>query len=93
MINDEEHSFGDNQGLDKRMSDLVNEFCHVFRYHADGNWKSAYKPGHVEKMAIEISSRPPFIRKLLVQKDPMVSNVTYPMVELNKQNANESDSS
>jgi hypothetical protein len=82
---DEEYSFSKDQELNKRMSSLINEFCHVFRCHADGNWKSLYKPKYIEKMAIEISQRPSLIRKLLKLKDPIVSNVTHAAIEFNKQ--------
>ena len=82
---DEEYSFSKDQELNKRMSSLINEFCHVFRHHADGNWKSLYKPKYIEKMAIEISQRPSLIRKLLKFKDPVISNVTHAAIEFNKQ--------
>jgi hypothetical protein len=86
---DIDYSFSDDQELNRRMSLLINEFCHVFRYHADGNWKSIYKPKYVEKMAFEISQRPSLIRKLLKLKDPVVSNITHAAIELNKKHETE----
>ncbi len=81
------YTFGDNELLNQRMSDLINEFCHVFRHHADGNWKSFYKPKYVKLMAEELTARPSLIRKLLALKDPVVSNITYAAIEFNKQNS------
>ncbi len=86
--NDQDYSFGDDEELNKRVSSLINEFCHVFRRHADGNWKSLYKPKYVEKMAKEISQKPPLIRKLLKLKDPVISNITHSAIKLNKESEN-----
>jgi len=82
---DQEYTFGDDAELNTRMSSLINECCHVFRCHADGNWKSVYKPMYVEKIAIEISQKPSLIRKLLKLKDPVVSNITHSAIKLNKE--------
>ncbi len=84
--NDQEYSFGSDDELNNRISSLINEFCHVFRCHADGNWKSIYKPKYVEKMAKEITQQPSLIRKLLKLKDPVVSNITYAAIEISKKN-------
>ena len=75
--NDLEYSFGSDGELNHRLSGLLNELCHVFRHHADGHWKSVYKPKYVELLAAEIQARPSLIRKLLALKDPVVSNVTH----------------
>ena len=84
-LRDQEYAFGDDQDLNSRMSALINEFCHVFRSHPDGNWKSTYKPKYAALMAVEISRQPSLIRKLKALKDPVVSNVTYAAIEINKQ--------
>lgn len=88
MVNDgwhdQDYSFGDDQDLNVRLSALINEFCHVFREHADGNWKAMYKPKYTELMATELNNRPSLIRKLISLKDPVVSNITYAAIELNK---------
>ena len=84
-INDIEYSFGDDEELNKRISHLLNTICHVFRYHADGNWKEYYKPEYTETLAKEIEAKPSLIRKLVKLKDPVVSNVTYAAIEYNKQ--------
>ena len=84
-INDKEYIFfeGD-EDINHRLSSLINELCHVFRLHADGNWKEIYKPKYTEKMATEIAKKPSLIKKLLALKDPVVSNITYSVVEFNK---------
>ncbi len=88
MINDgwheQNYSFGDDHDLNVRLSALINEFCHVFRAHADGGWKSIYKPKYTELMANELKNRPSLIRKLIAIKDPVVSNITYAAIDLNK---------
>jgi hypothetical protein len=78
------YSFGDDEAFNKRMSFLINEFCHVFHNHADGEWKSYYKPKYVEQLAKEIEKKPSLIRKLIKLKNPVVSNMTYAAVEFNK---------
>ena len=39
------YNFGDDVTLNEKLSFILNEACHVFRQHADGNWKSVYKHG------------------------------------------------
>ena len=88
MINkgwdDQEYSFGEDEQLNKRLSSLINEFCHVFHSHADGNWKKLYKPKYTEQLASEIKIKPFLIRKLLELKDPVISNVTHSAIEFNQ---------
>jgi hypothetical protein len=84
------YSFGKDAELNLRLSQLINEMCHVFHLHADGNWKSLYKPKYVERVAIEIRNRPSLIRKLLALDDPVVSNITHAAIDFNKQDTNES---
>lgn len=78
------YTFGENSELNIRMSNLINEFCHVFHCHADGNWKSEYKPKYVELMAREIRAQPSLICSLLELNDRVVSNVTYAAIQFNK---------
>lgn len=82
---DLEYSFGDDEDLNRRMSALLNEICHVFRLHAEGTWKEHDKPHFAGLLATEIANRPSLIRKLLKLGDPVVSNVTYAAVEITKQ--------
>ena len=81
-LTDLDYSFGDDEELNLRLSLLINEFCHVFRYHADGHWKKTYKPKYAAQLCDEISRTPSLIRKLLSLKDPAVSNVTHAAIEL-----------
>lgn len=78
------YSFGDDDELNERLSELLNEVCHVFQHHAEGVWKDYDKPAYAKKLAVEIEARPSLIRKLLAFKDPVVSNVTYAAIELTK---------
>lgn len=79
-----DYSFGNNDELNKRLSTLINELCHVFRHHPDGNWKTFYKPKYARLLAAELESNPALIRKLLQLKEPVVSNITYAAIELLK---------
>ena len=81
---DLEYRLCDDQPTNERLSKLVNEACHVFRHHADGNWKQVYKPKYVELLASEIIARPYLIRKLLDINDRVISNLTYSAIEQNK---------
>ena len=91
MINDgwreQNYTFGDDEALNERLSALINELCHVFRAHPDGNWKSVYRPKYAQLMAKEIAARPSLIRKLKNLKDPVVSNIVYAAIDLNKADA------
>lgn len=80
-----DYHFGNDEELNQRLSALLNELCHVFHYHADGNWKNHDKPKYAQQLAIEIKQRPSLIRKLLKLRDPVISNVTYAAIDLNKQ--------
>jgi len=81
-LSDREYSFGDDDELNARLSALLNEICHVFRLHADGHWKSEYKPKYAKRLAEELRVRRSLIRKLLALQDPVVSNVTHAAIEL-----------
>lgn len=83
-IHDIEYNFSDDAALNERLSSILNEACHVFRWHADGNWKTEYKPRYAEILAKELKARPSLIRKLLKLGDPVVSNITYAAIALNQ---------
>ena len=78
------YNFGDDENLNKEVSDILNEAGHVFRLHADGHWKEIYKPKYANMLAEKISSKPSLIRKLLKLKDPVVSNITHAAIEITK---------
>ena len=83
-MNDIDYNFGDNEELNKEISFILNEAVHVFRHHADGNWKDIYKPKYAKMLAEKISARPSLIKKLLKLKDPVVSNITHAAIEITK---------
>ena len=80
--NDIEYEFGESVELNKELSNTLNEACHVFRLHADGNWKEYYKPKYAAMLAEQISQKKSLIRKLLKIKDPVVSNITYAAIAI-----------
>ena len=82
---DLEYELCDDAETNQRLSKLINESCHVFRAHADGNWNSFYKPKYAEKYADEIKARPYLTRKLLDLGDRVVSNLTYAAIEIVKE--------
>ena len=83
-MNEIDYSFGEDEALNKELSFILNEAVHVFRYHADGNWKEIYKPKYANLLAEKISVQPSLIKKLLNLKDPVVSNITYAAIEVTK---------
>jgi len=83
-MNDIRYDFGDDEKLNKEVSFILNEAVHVFRHHADGNWKEIYKPKYVNMLAEKISARPSLIKKLLKLKDPVVSNITHAAMKSQK---------
>ena len=83
-MNDICYDFGEDEELNKEVSFILNEACHVFRHHADGNWKEVYKPKYANMLAEKILKKPSLIKKLLELKDPVVSNITYTAIEITK---------
>ena len=83
-MNDIAYDFGDDKVLNEKLSFILNEACHVFRNHADGNWKETYKPKYASMLAEQISKKPSLIKKLLKLKDPVVSNITHTAIEITK---------
>ena len=81
---DIDYSFGNDEELNKKVSYILNEACHVFRHHADGNWKENDKPKYASMLSKFIIKRPSLIKKLLKLKDPVVSNITHAAIEITK---------
>jgi hypothetical protein len=79
-----EYDFGVAPELNARVSDILNEACHVFRLHADGNWATQYKDRYALLLANEIAAHPSLIKRLLGTRDRVVKMVTYQAIELNK---------
>jgi hypothetical protein len=78
------YDFGLGAELNKRISFILNEACHVFYYHADGTWKSNDKDNYARQLAEEIRKTPSLIRKLIKLEDRVVRMVVFRAIELNK---------
>jgi hypothetical protein len=83
-MNEIPYVFGDDKDLNGKISFILNEACHVFHHHADGNWKAIYKPKYASMLSEQISEKPSLIRKLLMLNDPVVSNITHAAIEITK---------
>ncbi len=83
-MNDIAYDFDDDKDQSEKLIFILNEACHVFRHHVDGNWKEIYKPKYANMLAEHISKKPSLIKKLLKLKDSVVSNVTYAAIEITK---------
>jgi len=79
------YDFGEDEKLNKKISYILNEVCHVFRHHAEGSWKESDKPRYAALLAKFIKQKPSLIKKLLKLKDPVVSNVTYAAIDMIKE--------
>jgi len=88
-LNDVEYDFGEDKYLNERLNFILNEAVHVFRYHVDGNWKAICKPKYTALLAAEILKKPSLIKQLIALKDPVVGNIAYAAIELNKEQHNE----
>lgn len=82
---DIEYKFGDDEALNQRISFILNEACHVFYHHQDGNWKSEYKPKYANMLANEILKHPSLIRKLLDLDVRVISMITYEAIKINNE--------
>ncbi len=67
-----------------RLSFVLNEMCHVFRDHADGNWASSYKDKYARLLAAEIAEFPFLLGRLLGTGDRVIKMVTHRAIELNR---------
>lgn len=65
-----------------RLSHLLNEMCHVFRDHADGNWATTYKEKYASRLADEIARYPFLVGRLLGAGDRVIKMVTHRAIEL-----------
>lgn len=83
-FNSLDYNFGEDEELNEQISFILNEACHVFRYHADGNWQEVYKPKYAKMLAELITIKPSLIKNLLKLKDPVVSNITYAAIKITK---------
>ena len=81
------YDFGADPELNARLSEILNEGCHVFHLHAEGIWKSEDKDAYARLLAPEIAARPSLIRKLLGTGDRVVKMLTYRAIEINDEGA------
>ena len=65
-----------------KLSFLLNEMCHVFRDHADGNWASSYKDKYARLLGAEIAEFPFLVGRLLGTGDRVIKMVTHRAIEL-----------
>jgi hypothetical protein len=68
-----------------RISAILNEAAHVFDWHREGLWKSTYKEGFANLLAVELAQRPSLSRKILKLDDRVFSMALYRAIELQKQ--------
>ncbi len=64
------------------LSHLLNEMCHVFHDHADGNWRDSYKDAYARQIAAAIAEMPYLTERLLGTGDRVIRMVTYRALEL-----------
>jgi len=81
---DVQYELGSDPGDNARISRILNEACHVFRYHASGRWKSEDKDAYAKLLMVEIRARPSLVGRLLNTDDRVVKMVTHRAVELLK---------
>jgi hypothetical protein len=79
---DVEYEFGLNEENAKRVSRIINEACHVFYHHSDGNWKSLYKERYASELAEEFRRNPELSSRVLRSKDRVVKMVAYRALEI-----------
>jgi hypothetical protein len=71
-----------------RVGAILNEACHVFRYHADGTWNSHGKDLYARRLVPELQRRPGLVGRLLSTDDRVVKMITYRALELLKESPN-----
>ncbi|MFM8331271.1 MAG: hypothetical protein ACKN9T_06250 [Candidatus Methylumidiphilus sp.] len=84
------YDFGAEPELQAVLNRLLNEACHVFYCHADGNWETLYKDKYANQLAKAISENPWLIHRLLGSGDRVVKMLTYRAISLAKQAADTS---
>ena len=79
---DVEYDFGVEPELNAKLGKILNEACHVFYYHGDGNWNTVYKDRYAQLIAAEFEASPSLIRKLLGTEDRVIKMIAYRAIEL-----------
>lgn len=62
----------------------LNELCHVFRHHADGNWNAHYKHKYASRLANHISAHRELEYRLLSSGERVIQSVTHQAISLLK---------
>ena len=84
------YDLGEDATENARISEILNEACHVFRHHAEGTWQSHDKDAYAELLAVELERRPSLAGRLLTTEDRVVKMVTFRALELVKDRARKS---
>jgi hypothetical protein len=82
---DVEYDLGADAADSARIGALLNEACHVFRFHAEGTWQEHDKDSYAGRLADEIWLRPGLVGRLLATDDRVVKMLTYRAIELLKE--------
>jgi hypothetical protein len=81
---DPEYDLGNDAADSTRIGALLNEACHVFRFHAEGIWQEHDKDSYAGRLADEIRLRPGLVGRLLTTDDRVVKMLTYRAIEMLK---------
>lgn len=81
---DVEYDFGLDDESTSRVSNILNEACHVFYYHGDGYWKDSYKERYANELADELRLNPKLSSRVLRSNDRVVKMVAYRALEILK---------
>jgi hypothetical protein len=82
---DVEYEFGLDEQETKRVSYILNEACHLFYYHADGNWNKTYKERYAVELAKEFLKHPELSGRVLRSNDRVVKMVAFRALEILKE--------
>ena len=65
-----------------RISAILNEAEHVFRWHTDGAWKSEHKDHYARRLMAELKLHPKLIPKIKKINNRVFTMIVYRAVEL-----------
>ena len=81
---DEYYDFGHGDELNDRISEILNEACHVFYHHASGVWSSNHKDLYARKLIPDLDAHPSLIGQMKQLDDRVVKMVVFRAIELMK---------
>jgi hypothetical protein len=79
---DVDYDFGLPPSERAALSALLNEACHVFQLHADGNWKTLYKDKYASLLAAQMEAHPGLTHRLLRSGERVIQMLTYRALEI-----------